>query len=147
MRAVIQVVSEAQVEVGDQVVGVIKEGLVILLAISQTDQAEEAVKLAKKISQLRIFPDAQGKINLDLAATGGEALVISQFTLYGKVNRGQRPNFSEAAPASLAVPLYEKFISTLRDLGFKVATGHFGALMTVSLKNEGPLTLIVDTNN
>ncbi|BFD24965.1 MAG: D-aminoacyl-tRNA deacylase [Candidatus Parcubacteria bacterium] len=147
MRAVIQVVSEAQVEVGDQIVGVIKEGLVILLAISQTDQAEEAVKLAKKISQLRIFPDAQGKINLDLAATGGEALVISQFTLYGKVNRGQRPNFSEAAPASLAVPLYEKFISTLRDLGFKVATGHFGALMTVSLKNEGPLTLIVDTNN
>jgi D-tyrosyl-tRNA(Tyr) deacylase len=147
MRAVIQVVSEAQVEVGGQVVGAIKKGLVILLAISQADQNEEAVKLAKKISQLRIFPDAQGKINLDLAAAGGETLVISQFTLYGKVDRGQRPNFLEAAPASLAVPLYEKFISTLRGLGFKVATGHFGALMTVSLKNEGPLTLIVDTNN
>jgi len=146
MRAVIQVVSQAEVEVGNQVVGAIKQGLVILLAISQNDDSDQAVRLAKKISQLRIFPDSQGKINLDLAAIGGEALVISQFTLYGQVDRGQRPNFSEAAPASLAVPLYEKFISTLRELGFRVATGHFGALMTVSLKNEGPVTLIVDSN-
>jgi len=146
MRAVIQVVSQAEVEVGNQVVGAIKQGLVILLAISQNDDSDQAVRLAKKISQLRIFPDSQGKINLDLAAIGGEALVISQFTLYGQVDRGQRPNFSEAAPASLAAPLYEKFISTLRELGFRVATGHFGALMTVSLKNEGPVTLIVDSN-
>ncbi|MDD2257916.1 MAG: D-aminoacyl-tRNA deacylase [Patescibacteria group bacterium] len=147
MRAVIQVVSQARVEVGNQVVGQIKRGVLIFLAICKNDDSSQAVWLAKKISQLRIFPDQDGKINFDLAAVAGEALVISQFTLYGKTNRGQRPNFSEAAPASQAVPLYEKFISTLRELGFKVATGHFGALMKVSLVNEGPLTLIIDSNN
>ena len=84
---------------------------------------------------------------MDLAAVAGEVLVISQFTLYGKTDRGQRPNFSEAAPASQAVPLYEKFISTLKGLNLKVTTGYFGALMRVSLINEGPLTLIVDSNN
>ncbi|MDD3435209.1 MAG: D-aminoacyl-tRNA deacylase [Patescibacteria group bacterium] len=147
MRAVIQVVSQARVEVGNQVVGQIKRGVLIFLAICKNDASSQAVWLAKKISQLRIFPDQDGKINFDLATVAGEALVISQFTLYGKTNRGQRPNFSEAAPASQAVPLYEKFISTLRELGFKVATGHFGALMKVSLVNEGPLTLIIDSNN
>jgi len=147
MRAVIQVVSQAQVEVSDKVIGQIKRGLVIFLAVNENDDSSQAVQLAKKISQLRIFPDQDGKINLDLAAVAGEVLVISQFTLYGKTDRGQRPNFSEAAPASQAVPLYEKFISTLKGLNLKIATGYFGALMRVSLINEGPLTLIVDSNN
>lgn len=144
MKAVIQVVSRAHVKVENQIVGEIGSGLMILLAIHQNDGERQADLMAEKISQLRIFPDPQGKINLSIQDVGGSILVVSQFTLYGNTERGHRPSFSEAALPAQAVPLYEKFVAALKSHGLSVATGHFGALMSVSLVNEGPLTLIID---
>lgn len=144
MRAVVQVVSQASVTVGDQVVSQINAGLMILLAVHKTDTSKQVALMADKISQLRIFPDKQGKINLSVQDVGGSILVVSQFTLYGDTERGRRPSFTESALPTQAVPLYEQFVATLKDKGISVATGHFGALMSVALINEGPITLIID---
>lgn len=144
MRSVIQVVSSAKVEVDHYVVGEIKRGYLILLAIHADDTEDKLVKFADKIEGLRIFLDAEEKMNLSLKDVGGEILLVSQFTLYGDTKKGNRPSFIDAAKPIKAIPYYEKIVSLLRDRGFRVATGQFGALMQVSLVNEGPTTIIID---
>jgi D-tyrosyl-tRNA(Tyr) deacylase len=126
-------------------VGRIGTGLVILLAVAQGDTEKEARYLADKIAHLRIFADEEGEFNLSALEVGGQALVVSQFTLYGDTRRGRRPSFTSAAPPQVAEPLIETFASYLRETGFKVETGRFGAMMLVQLVNEGPVTLILDT--
>jgi len=148
MRAVIQRVSQAQVTVGKEakeVVGAIGPGLCILVAVSKDDGESNAKSLAQKIAALRIFPDAQDKLNRSISDTGGEVLVVSQFTLYGDCRKGNRPSFSEAAAPAIAERLYEHFVARLRDAGLRVATGRFQAAMRVSLINDGPVTLILES--
>lgn len=146
MRAVIQRVSRAAVRVGDRTTGEIGPGLAILLGIESADTAEDGAWLATKVASLRVFADAEGRMNLALGETGGAALVVSQFTLFGNVRKGARPSYNRAAPPSHAVPLYESFVAALSDaLGRPVATGEFGADMAVELVNDGPVTLILDT--
>lgn len=146
MRAVIQRVSSARVEVATELIGEINQGFLILLGISPTDGQAELVYLAEKIAHLRVFEDEAGKMNLSLLDLGGEALVVSQFTLYADTRRGRRPGFSAAAAPELAEPLYLQFCEQLRKLGILVATGRFGAMMNVSLVNWGPVTIIIDTD-
>ena len=145
MRAVVQRVSRARVVVGDEVVGQIGPGLLVLLGVARADTVEQAGWLADKIVGLRIFADADGKMNRGLADVGGEALVVSQFTLYGDCQKGRRPSFVDAAPPEIAIPLYEKFLEAVRALGIRTATGRFGAMMQVELVNDGPVTLIVES--
>lgn len=145
MRAVVQRVKEAEVTVDGEVVGRIGHGLVILLGVGHEDTPKEADRLAEKIANLRIFPDAEGKFNLSLLDVGGEALVVSQFTLYADTKKGRRPSFVDAAPPDAAEPLVAHFASSLADKGIKVKTGRFGALMDVALVNHGPVTIILDT--
>lgn len=145
MRAVIQRVSEASVEVDGQVVGRTGPGLLVLLGVGHGDTAEEARQLAEKTAGLRIFSDAEGKFNLSLLDVRGGALVVSQFTLYADTRRGRRPGFSDAAAPELAAPLVEAYAAALRDLGATVATGVFGAHMRVALVNDGPVTIILDS--
>ncbi len=145
MRAVIQRVSQASVEVGGQIVGEIGAGLLVLLGVGQGDTAEEARMLAEKTAALRIFSDDEGRFNRSLLDVGGGALVVSQFTLYADTRRGRRPSFTDAAPPELAAPLVEDFAAALRALGLTVATGVFGASMRVALVNEGPVTIILDS--
>ncbi|MCF8043331.1 MAG: D-tyrosyl-tRNA(Tyr) deacylase [Desulfarculaceae bacterium] len=145
MRAVVQRVSRASVEVKGATVGAIGPGLMVLLGISQNDGPKEAAWLANKIAGLRIFPDAQDKLNLSVADTGGQVLVVSQFTLWGDCAKGRRPSFVRAAGGEAAEPLYLAFVDELGKLGLNVATGVFGAMMEVSLVNSGPVTLLVDT--
>jgi len=144
MRAVIQVVSSASVSCDDKVVGEIAQGYLILLAIHNNDTEDKILKMADKIANLRIFLDQEDKMNLSLKEIGGEILLVSQFTLYGDTKKGNRPSFIESARPDKAEPYYEKIISLLRDKGFKVATGIFGAKMFISLINEGPTTIIID---
>lgn len=144
MRAVIQVVSSANVKVDEKVVGEINRGYLILLAIHNDDTEEMIVKMVDKIEGLRIFTDESDKMNLSLKDVRGEILVVSQFTLYGDTKKGNRPSFTESAKPIKAVPYYEKVVSLLKDKGFKVETGYFGAMMQVSLVNEGPTTVIID---
>ena len=144
MRAVIQAVSQAKVKVDNKIVGQIKKGFLVLLAIHITDTDDKSAKMAAKIADLRIFSDQNNKMNLNLKEVGGEILVVSQFTLYGDTKKGNRPSFTDSAKPIKAVPYYEEVISLLKDKGFKVATGHFGAMMSVSLVNEGPTTIIID---
>lgn len=144
MRAVIQRVTEARVTVEHEVVGQIGPGLCILLGVSKKDVEEHAKSLADKIKNLRIFQDDQGKMNRSIIDIGGEALVVSQFTLYGDCGKGNRPSFSDAAPAAEADKLYQFFTQRLRDAGLKVATGCFQAHMKVSLVNDGPVTFILE---
>jgi D-aminoacyl-tRNA deacylase len=144
VRAVIQRVTEARVTVAHEVVGQIGPGLCILLGVSKKDVEEHAKSLADKIKNLRIFQDDQGKMNRSIIDIGGEALVVSQFTLYGDCRKGNRPSFSDAAPAVEADKLYQFFTQRLRDAGLKVATGCFQAHMKVSLINDGPVTLILE---
>ena len=146
MRAVIQRVSSAKVEVATEVTGEINQGLLILLGISPADGQAEMIYLTEKIAHLRVFEDEAGKMNLSLLDFGGEALVVSQFTLYADTRRGRRPGFSAAAAPELAEPLYLQFCEQLRKLGIAVATGRFGAMMNVSLVNQGPVTIIIDTD-
>ena len=146
MRAVIQRVTASRVEIAGETVGEIGAGLMILLGVSGTDTEEEMRYLAKKIVNLRIFTDENDKMNLSLMDIGGEALVVSQFTLYGNCKKGRRPEFLAAARPEIAIPLYEKFIALCRDKGFSVETGEFGAEMLVESVNDGPVTLIVDTD-
>jgi D-tyrosyl-tRNA(Tyr) deacylase len=144
VRAVIQRVTEARVTVRHEVVGEISRGLCILLGISKQDDEANAKALADKIRNLRIFDDAQGKMNRSITDIGGALLVVSQFTLYGDCRKGNRPSFSDAAPAAEADRLYQLFTQRLRDAGCQVATGQFQAHMKVSLVNDGPVTLILE---
>jgi D-tyrosyl-tRNA(Tyr) deacylase len=145
MRVVLQRVARARVVVGEEVVGQIGRGLLVLLGVAHTDTADDVRWLADKVVGLRIFEDAAGKMNLGLADGGGEVLVVSQFTLYGDCRKGRRPSFLDAAPPELAISLYEAFVHAVRALGIPTATGRFGAMMQVELVNDGPVTLIVDS--
>jgi len=145
MRAVVQRVSEASVEVDGQVIGEIGRGFVVLLGVTHGDTEQEARYLARKIAHLRVFEDDAGKMNRALADVGGSVLVVSQFTLYGDARKGRRPSFTDAAPPEIAEPLVERFTDFLRDEGLPVATGQFRAKMQVRLCNDGPVTLILDT--
>jgi D-tyrosyl-tRNA(Tyr) deacylase len=144
MRAVIQAVSSANVKVDDKIVGEIKRGYLVLLAIHTDDTEDKIIKMADKIADLRILLDEGEKMNLSLKDVGGEILLVSQFTLYGDIKKGNRPSFLDSAKPVKAVPYYEKVVSLLKDKGFKVETGQFGAMMYVSLVNEGPTTVIID---
>ena len=145
MRAVVQRVSRASVAIDGEICGQIDAGLVVLLGVAGTDTTLDAEYLADKIVNLRIFDDAAGKMNLSLGDTGGGVLVISQFTLYGNTRRGRRPSFIQAAPPNTANNLYEHFLSTTRKLVDRVESGRFQAMMDVSLVNNGPVTLVLDT--
>ena len=145
MRAVVQRVAKADVVVEGNVVGRIGRGLVILLGVKGDDREEDAVWLAEKCMNLRIFENEEGKFDLSLLNIHGEALVVSQFTLYGDCRRGRRPSFTDAAPPELAESLYEAFVNAIRQSGLSVQTGVFAARMMVNIHNEGPVTLIVDT--
>ena len=143
MKLVLQRVSSAKVEIDKQVVGSIGKGLLVLLGIGVSDSPAEMEWGARKVADLRIFQDEQDKMNISLSEIGGEALVVSQFTLYADADKGRRPSFIEAAPPEQAKPLYDLFVSTLRTAGVRTAAGVFGAKMSVSLVNEGPVTIIL----
>jgi D-tyrosyl-tRNA(Tyr) deacylase len=145
MRAVVQRVSESSVAVGPEVVGRIGRGLLVLLGVAQTDTEKESDYLAEKIVNLRIFEDEGGKLNRSLIEVGGEMLVVSQFTLLADCRKGRRPSFTEAAGPELATRLYEHFVRQTAKLGIPVQTGRFQALMAVSLVNDGPVTLIIES--
>jgi D-tyrosyl-tRNA(Tyr) deacylase len=145
MRAVVQRVSRARVLIDGEVVGEIGRGLLVLLGVAMTDTPEQAKWLAEKIATLRIFEDAEGKMNIGLDEIRGGMLIVSQFTLYGDCRKGRRPSFVDAAPPEIAIPLYEAFITAAKALGIATATGRFGAMMQVELVNDGPVTLIVDS--
>jgi D-tyrosyl-tRNA(Tyr) deacylase len=147
MRAVVQRVTRSKVAVADKLVGEIGPGLLVLLGVTHDDDEQAAEYLIDKIVNLRIFSDAAGKMNLSLAETGGEMLVVSQFTLYGDTRRGRRPSFIEAASGEHAQRLYEYFVSKCKESVRKVATGEFGAMMGVELVNDGPVTIILDSKN
>ena len=144
MRAVAQRVSRASVSVEGRPVGEIGPGLLVLVGFKDGDGPEELEWMAAKLAGLRIFADAEGRMNLDVGETGGEMLVVSQFTLYGDVGRGRRPSFVDAAPPEEARRLYEEFVDMCRRGIIPVATGEFGARMEVSLVNDGPVTLVID---
>lgn len=144
MRAVIQRVRRAAVFVDETAVGRIGPGLVILLGVSRGDRQEDVDWMVEKIAHLRIFEDAEGRMDRSLLETGGEALVVSQFTLYGDIRKGRRPDFTVAAGSAKAEPLYHGFVQGLRDRGVSVQTGIFGARMLIQLENDGPVTLILD---
>lgn len=146
MRAVVTRVARASVSIGGAVKGQISRGFLILLGVAHSDTETEAVKLGDKICGLRIFEDEAGKMNLGLDAVAGELLIVSQFTLYGSCKRGRRPDFLAAARPETAIPLYERFIALCREKGLRVETGEFGADMQVDSLNDGPLTLILDTD-
>jgi D-aminoacyl-tRNA deacylase len=145
MRAVVQRVSRARVSTGGETSGEIGAGLMILLGVGREDTAAVATALAEKAANLRIFEDENGKMNLSLLDMKGAALVVSQFTLYGDARGGRRPSFIAAATPELAKALYEEFCSALRNLGVQVATGIFQAMMSVELVNEGPVTILLDS--
>lgn len=145
MRAVIQRVSYARVTIEGKVHGEIGKGFLILLGVCEGDTEAEAVYLADKCTGLRVFTDENDKMNLPLADVGGEMLIISQFTLYGDCRKGKRPSFIRAARPELAVPLYETFLARCRASGIPVKTGEFGADMKVELLNDGPVTILMDT--
>lgn len=148
MIAVIQRVSEASVTIEGQVKGQIGLGFLVLLGITHTDNQEDVEWLAKKIVGMRIFGDAEGKMNLDLKAIEGNILLISQFTLHASTKKGNRPSFIEAARPEVAIPLYQKMIQQLtQELGQGIQTGEFGADMKVSLLNDGPVTIVIDSKN
>ena len=145
MRAVLQRVTRARVTVGDEVTGQIERGLVVLLGVEQDDTDADAHQLADKTIQLRIFDDAEGKMNLALADVGGSVLVVSQFTLLGDCRKGRRPSFIQAAAPELAERLYETFVAAIGVQGIRVATGRFRAMMQVELVNDGPVTILLDS--
>jgi D-aminoacyl-tRNA deacylase len=145
MRALLQRVSRASVTVGEQVVGQIGQGLLVLLGVGRDDSEVQVKALADKIVYLRIFGDDEGKMNRSLLDIGGEVLVVSQFTLYADTRRGRRPSFTDAAPPSIAEPLVERFKDTIAAYGLTVADGIFGAYMQVELLNDGPVTIWLDS--
>jgi D-tyrosyl-tRNA(Tyr) deacylase len=145
MRVVIQRVSNAKVEVEGRTVGRIGSGLVVLVAVCAGDTDRDLAFIRKKILQLRIFPDEAGRMNRSLLEAGHSILLVSQFTLYGDCRKGNRPSFSRAAPAAAAREEYRRLAEALREAGVVVETGRFGAMMALSLVNDGPVTLIVDS--
>jgi D-tyrosyl-tRNA(Tyr) deacylase len=145
MRIVLQRVSEAAVTIEGRVAGAIGRGVCLLVGFTHTDTLEPVRWMADKVAGLRVFTDADDKMNLGLAEVGGAVLVVPQFTLYGNADKGRRPSFIDAARPEVAVPLYEAFIAELRARGLTVATGEFGALMEVRIVNDGPVTLIVES--
>jgi len=145
MRAVVQRVTEARVEVADKTVGEINAGLLVLLGVAREDASSDAEYLCEKIINLRIFDDDKGKMNRSLLDISGEMLVVSQFTLFGDVRRGRRPSYSDAAEPDKANELYQVFIERVRSSGVKVETGVFQAMMKVSLTNDGPVTILLDS--
>ena len=147
MRAVLMKVKSASVRVDGETVGKIGQGYLILLGVAIEDTEAQCQKLADKLCSLRIFDDENDTINLSLDDVGGEILVISQFTLYGNCRKGRRPEFLRAARPETAIPLYEKFVALCREKGYHVETGEFGAHMEVESVNDGPFTLVVDTDD
>jgi len=148
MRAVIQRVKKASVTIGGETKSSIGAGLLILLGVEQEDVPEDADWLSKKIARLRIFDDASGVMNLDVMQSGGDMMVISQFTLHAKTKKGNRPSYIQAAPPEIAIPLYNSFVDDIsRETGKEIKTGDFGAEMDVELLNDGPVTIIIDTKN
>ncbi|WP_452226725.1 D-aminoacyl-tRNA deacylase [Lacinutrix cladophorae] len=148
MKAVIQRVSQASVTINKEIVASIHEGVLILLGIVPEDTEEDINWLSNKITNLRIFNDAEGVMNNSLKTNNGDAIVVSQFTLHAKTKKGNRPSYILAAKPELAIPLYQKFINQIeKDLGKPIQTGEFGADMQVALLNDGPVTIIIDTKN
>ena len=148
MRVVIQVVSEASVSIDGQIYSQIQQGLLILLGIEHSDTEQDVEWLSKKIANLRIFSDENGQINKSVLDIKGQVLVVSQFTLHAKTKKGNRPSFIEAARPEIAIPLYETFVKRLTlDIQSQVMTGQFGADMQVSLCNDGPVTILIDSKN
>lgn len=145
MRAVVQRVSSAQVTVGDRVVGRIGRGLLVFIGVSADDGPDDVRYIAGKVRDLRVFEDAQGKMNLTLGDVGAGVLLVSQFTLYGDCRKGRRPSFDQAAPPTVARALYEDVARELRDAGVAVETGEFQAYMRVELANDGPVTLLLES--
>lgn len=145
MRAVVQRVKMAKVVVGGEVVGEIGNGLLVFLGVGEGDQSEDADYLASKVANLRIFSDSNDKMNISLLEVGGEALVVSQFTLWGDCRKGRRPSFVRAADPALANDLYQEFIDLLREKRIKVAEGRFQEMMDVHLINDGPVTMLLDS--
>lgn len=146
MRAVIQRVKNASVTVDGAVVGAIEKGILVLLGVEAGDTAVDLEWLVARLARVRIFEDENGKMNLSLRDVGGDALVVSQFTLFGSMKKGSRPSFNRAAVPAEAIPLYESFVTALSEaLGKPVPTGKFGAMMDVALVNDGPVTLVLDS--
>ena len=145
MKVVIQRVSQAQVAIEEQIVGQFKQGFMVLVGIHQEDTPEDVAYVVGKISKLRVFEDDEGKMNRSIQEIEGSILSISQFTLYAKTKKGNRPSFIEAARPDVSIPLYELFNQQLEAEGIAVATGEFGADMQVSLTNDGPVTIVIDT--
>ncbi len=141
MRLLLQRVSRAEVRVGGRVTGRINQGYLLLVGITHSDTASQLEWMAEKVAGLRLFADADGKMNLGLADVGGAVLVVSQFTLYGDSSKGRRPSFVDAARPEIAEPLYDRFVALLRERALPVETGEFGAMMDVELVNDGPVTL------
>ena len=144
MKALLQRVSHASVTVNGRITGQIKRGFCILLGVTHSDTIKEADWLVNKMAGLRVFEDEAGKMNLSIEEIGGEFLVVSQFTLYGDARKGKRPSFTEAARPEQAEPLVDYFITQLRERGFKVGTGVFGAMMQVEIHNDGPVTMMLE---
>ena len=145
MRAVVQRVTRAEVRVDEQVVGRVGPGLLVLVGIARDDSVDCAQLLAEKIVHLRVFDDEQGRMGRSLLEAGGSVLCVSQFTLYGDCRKGRRPSYDRAASPQIAEPLYEFFVAALRQWGLRVETGRFQAMMQVELVNDGPVTLLLDT--
>ena len=141
MRVLLQRVSRAEVRVEGKVIGAIQRGFCLLVGFTAADTDAQVIWMADKVTGLRLFGDADGKMNLALDEVGGEVLVVSQFTLYGDTEKGRRPSFVDAARPEVATPLYERFVNALRERGLTVATGEFGAMMEVEIVNDGPVTL------
>ncbi len=146
MRAVIQRVREASVTVGDRTVGNIDQGFLVLLAIADSDTEDDLQYMVRKITNMRVFEDENGKMNLALRDVGGSLLVVSQFTLYANTRKGNRPSFTDAGAPDFSREMYLKFIRCCRDLGYRTETGEFGADMKVALLNDGPVTIILDSS-
>jgi len=146
MRAVVQRVKRAEVRVGEEVVGRIDFGFVVLLGVGKDDTEASGEALAEKIANLRVFDDGQGKMHRSLLEAGGQALCVSQFTLYGDCRKGRRPSYDQAAAPEQALLLYESFVKSLRQQGIPTETGRFRAMMDVELVNDGPVTLLLDSD-
>ncbi|MBU0731164.1 MAG: D-tyrosyl-tRNA(Tyr) deacylase [Proteobacteria bacterium] len=145
MRAVVQLVSKAKVTVNDKTTGEIGQGLLVLLGVNQNDSEKDAAYLAEKIIHLRIFQDENGLMNRSVQDVGGSVLIVSQFTLFGDCRKGRRPSYSKAAPPEKAKHLYEFFTRQVQEMGINTATGEFQAMMHVSLTNNGPVTILLDS--
>ena len=147
MRVVLQRVAHASVTVEEKVIGKIQRGFLLLVGVTHDDAMEDMEYLVRKIVQMRIFEDEEGKLNRSIQDIGGEILSVSQFTLYADTKKGNRPSFSKAAPGDVAIDMFEQFNGLLRDTGIPVETGQFGADMKVELLNEGPVTILLDSKN